>query len=265
MAKIKLLGVLLCYNDADILPDVLEHLLATHHDVVVWDHGSDDGTAAVLDKYHGNLAERRWIPRSFDFYGLYQAMSEYLIKDYIRQYDWISWPDQDEILEGRDRSRSYTDWVMEVFEEGYDFIQFNNFNFWLTSADDGAIISPIQRVRHYCLFPDCAPRIRSWRASKTNIRVFNHNPIDGRQVPGLFNLRHYPMRTQEQMQRRLEKDRAGLQRDGANYHYDNMMRRSEMLHIPAGQLHFDDGIQELDPSPIFNWRTIYGYGPSGPQ
>jgi glycosyltransferase involved in cell wall biosynthesis len=262
MSKIKLLGVLLCYNDADILPDAIEYLLATNHDLIVWDHGSDDGTTAVLDKYHRDLAERRWIPRSYDFYNLYQAMSKYLIEEYIRQYDWISWPDQDELLEGRDRSQTYDRWVEQVCEEGFDYIQFSNFNFWLTSRDDNTIASPTQRIRHYSLFPDCAPRIRSWRASRTNIRVFNHNPIDGKKVPDLFNLRHYPMRSTEQMQRRLNKDRAGLQRNGANYHYDNMMGHAEKLLIPPEQLHYDDGIHELDPAPVFNWRTIYGYGPT---
>jgi|KBSMisStandDraft_5_1062788.scaffolds.fasta_scaffold169003_2 glycosyltransferase involved in cell wall biosynthesis len=262
MSKIKLLGVLLCYNDADILEDAIQHLLATNHDLIVWDHGSDDGTADVLDKYHPYLAERRLIPRTYDFYNLYQAMSEYLIQEYIRQYDWISWPDQDELLEGKDRSRPYDQWVEQVCEEGFDYIQFSNFNFWLTTNDDNSIASPVQRIRHYSLFPDCAPRIRSWRASKTNIRVFNHNPLDGKKVPDLFNLRHYPMRSLEQMRRRLDKDRAGLQRNGANYHYDNMMVHPEKLLIPSEQLHYDDGIRELDPVPIFNWRTIYGYGPA---
>jgi hypothetical protein len=26
------------------------------------------------------------------------------------------------------------------------------------------------------------------------------------------------------------------------------------------QLHYDDGHSELDPEPIFNWRSIYGFG-----
>jgi hypothetical protein len=43
-----LLGVLLCYNDADILKDVMEHLWANKHDVIVWDHGSDDDTPKIL-------------------------------------------------------------------------------------------------------------------------------------------------------------------------------------------------------------------------
>jgi hypothetical protein len=70
------------------------------------------------------------------------------------------------------------------------------------------------------------------------------------------------MRSTEQMQRRLNKDRAGLQRGGANYHYDNMMGHAEKLLIPPEQLHYDDGIRDLDPTPVFNWRTIYGYGPT---
>jgi hypothetical protein len=261
MGKTKLLGVLLCYNDADILEDAILHLLNTNHDLVAWDHGSDDGTPAVLARYRSHLTECRTIPRSFDFYGLYQAMSEHLINDYIRQYDWISWPDQDELLEGPDRSKGYDEWIEEIAGEGYDSIQFNNFNYWFTEADDPAVQSPVDRVRHYALFPDCSPRIRSWRASRTNIRVFNHNPIEGRKLPYLFNLRHYPMRSSEQMHRRLDKDRANLLRDGNNYHYDNMAQERNRLIIRPDQLHYDDGLSELDKEVDFNWRDIYGYGP----
>ncbi|HWK07197.1 MAG TPA: glycosyltransferase family 2 protein [Puia sp.] len=264
MGKVRFLGVLLCYNDADILEESLRHLLENNHDVLVWDHGSDDGTAAVLDRYAADLVERRFIPRSFDFYQLYQRMSEHLISEYIRRYDWISWPDQDELLEGADRTQPYDQWVEKIFEEGYDYIQFNNFNFWLTDQDDPTILSPVQRIKHYGLFPDCAPRIRAWRAAKTNIRVFNHNPIDGRKLPYHFNLRHYPMRTIEQMHRRLNKDRAGLERNGSNFHYNNMTiaREQNKLHVNPELLHIDDGVSELDPAVKFNWRELYGYGPS---
>jgi len=262
MARPKLLGILLCYNDADILEDAIHHLLDNDHHLVVWDHGSDDGTAGILDKYERHLAERRRIPRSFDFYQLYQHMSEHLIKEYVHRYDWISWPDQDELLEGADRSMSYRDWIEKVHEQGYDYIQFNNFNFWFTQKDDETISSPVMRIRHYCLFPDCAPRIRSWRAGKTNIRLFNHNPIEGSKLPYLFNLRHYPMRSLQQMLRRLNKDRAGLERDGANYHYNNMTLQQHKLMVDPSLLHVDDGISELDPTVTYNWRNIYGYGPS---
>ena len=33
----KLLGIILCYNDADLLSDSIEIMLAQNHDLVIWD------------------------------------------------------------------------------------------------------------------------------------------------------------------------------------------------------------------------------------
>jgi hypothetical protein len=253
------LGVLLCYNDADLLADAIHALTANKHDMVVWDHGSDDGTAEVLDRFDGCFRERKFIDRSFDFYSLYEAMSENLINNHIHDYDWISWPDQDEILEGPNRTKSYYDFITDVVNSEFDWVQFNNINYWFTELDDKDIVSPVQRIRHYSIFADCAPRIRAWRACSTNSRHFNHNPPIGERFPVNFNLRHYSMRSQEQMERRLVKDRAGLKKGGANYHYDNMAGRREILRIRPELLHVDSDAAELDLTPKFDWRTVYGY------
>ena len=260
----RLLGVLLCYNDGDLVAESVHHLLEQGHDLIVWDHGSTDETAGILRSFRQELTELQTVPRSVDFYGLYQAMSEHLLRDYVGRYDWISWPDQDEFLEGPDRRSSYRQWVEEVAGSPFDWIEFNNYNFWWTAADDLRIERVSDRVRHYCIFPGCAPRIRSWRASATNVREFNHNPPLGARYTQLFNLRHYPMRSEAQMRRRIHQDRAGLRRGPSNYHYENMSSWPERLYIPPEKLHFDDG-SELDPTPIFDWRTIYGYEtPTGP-
>ena len=258
----RLLGVLLCYNDGDFVAEAVTHLLEQGHDVIAWDHGSDDETAEVLETFRGDLLELTTIPRSFDFYKLYPAMSTHLLEHYVDRYDWISWPDQDEILEGPDRTRPYREWLEEVVASPYDWIEFRNVNFWWT-ADDPTTGSTVERVRHYSLFGDCGPRIRSWRSGATNERWFNHNPPLGEQYPTLFNLRHYPMRSEAQMRRRLERDRADLRRGGANYHYDNMNQWRDRLVIPPGVLHVDDG-SELDLTEVFDWRSIYGDEASAP-
>ncbi len=259
-STIRMLGVLLCYNDGDLLEESLRYLMEQNHDVIVWDHGSTDQTPEVIRRFSSELLETKFVPREFDFYQLYPAMSHHLIDNYIARYDWISWPDQDEFLEGPTRTRNYQQSLREVFDSPCDWIQFNNFNYWTTSADDPNIGDTTKRVRHYSLFPDCAPRIRCWRSSATNIREFNHNPPLGEPWPQRFNLRHYPMRTREQMMTRVLRDRASLSRGGYNYHYDNMKLRLQALEIQPPQLHYDDGDAELNPQPIFNWRSIYGYG-----
>ena len=261
MPRPRMLGILLCYNDGDLVEDSITYLLEQNHDLVVWDHGSTDETPEVIRRFSTHLLETNFVPRSFDFYELYPAMSRHIVGMYLSRYDWVSWPDQDEFLEGPSRSESYSNWVEEVCVSPFDWVQFNNVNYWFTSADDPKIQSPPRRIRRYSLFPDCAPRIRAWRTSVTNIRVFNHNAPLGIQYPALFNLRHYPMRSKTQMLNRIWRDRAGMRRGSNNYHYENLKLNVDRLEIAPQQLHYDDGISNLNLEPIFNWRTLYGFAP----
>jgi hypothetical protein len=257
MTRLRCLGVLLCYNDGDLLEESITYLREQNHELIVWDHGSTDETPRVLERFRTECREIRRVSREFDFYELYPAMSRHLISNYVRDYDWISWPDQDEFLEGPARDRSYYDYACEAHDSGVDWIQFHNFNFWFTDEDDPTIASTTRRVRRYSLWPDCPPRIRSWRAQHTNIRRFNHNPLDGTPSPRRFNLRHYPMRSPSQMRARVLRDRAGLRRGDLNVHYEHMKHRLDSLQIPPAALHYDDGVTDLNPQPIFDWNRIY--------
>lgn len=256
--KPRALGVLLCYNDGDILAESIEHLLSNNHSVIAWDHGSTDNTPEVLSSYRGELLETRYLPREFDFYRLYGTMSEHLMSEYLSRYDWISWPDQDEFLEGPTRDCSYYDFVTEVFNSKYDWVQFHNLLYWFTVDDDPSENSAIKRIKHYSNFPDCSPRMRAWRASCTNIRWFNHNDPEGEKLPEMAKLRHYQMRSPEHALQRITRDRTGLQRGSAIAYYNLMNTWKERLIVPPEALHFDDGASDLSIDPIFNWRYIYG-------
>src|SRR5918995_853905 len=72
--------------------------------------------------FRPDLREVRRVPREFGFYELYPAMSRDLIENYVSDYDWISWPDQDEFLEGPARDRSYHQYVLEAHDLGIDWI-----------------------------------------------------------------------------------------------------------------------------------------------
>jgi hypothetical protein len=252
------LGVLLCYNDGDILADAITALLNANHHVIAWNHGSTDETESVLNAFRHDLLEAQYIGRDVDFYDMYPLMSKHLLREYVGRYDWISWPDQDELLEGPTRQHAYEHFIREAWESEHNWIQFLNFVFWFTERDDPTIASPASRIKYYSLFRDRVRRIRSWRASATNIRWFNHNETEGTQYPVLFNLRHYPMRTAAQMQRRILVDRSGLKRGPVNAHYESMKERMASIAISPEQLQYDDGCSELSRTPTFDWQTVYG-------
>lgn len=256
--KPKCLGVLLCYNDGDILEETILHLLKNNHELVVWDHSSNDSTSKVLDKYKKHFVERKLVSRDFDFYHLYQSMSKNLIDNYIDKYDIISWPDQDELQEGPNRDKSYYEHLCEFFNSGYDWIRFNNFVYWYTPEDDLAIKKPTQRIRYYGLYPDCSPRIRAWKTEATNIRFFNHNNPRGRMYPENFNLRHYPMRTKIQLERRIKHDRKDIAKPNMHFHYYYMGQVEGRTAISSSSLYRDDGISDLSHKIKFSWRQVYG-------
>ena len=138
------------------------------------------------------------VPRSVDFYELYQAMSEHLMEQYVDRYDWVSWPDQDEFLEGPDRAAP-TGMARRGGASPYDWIQFNNFNFWWTSGRRPRVPSGGRTG------PPLQP-FSGLRAPHPVVAGLGHQhqgvqpqPPAGERYPRLFNLRHYPMRSEAQM------------------------------------------------------------------
>jgi len=255
--KPRCLGICLFFNDDDIVEDALTHLLENNHELVVWDHGSNDGTAAAIDKFNHHIRERFFLPRTFDFEKIFEHVSRHVIDNYAAQYDWISFPESDEILEGPDRQKSYYGYVEEVVDSPYDWVQFNNIVYWFTEKDDPNEPSPRKRIRHYSIWRDCAPRVYAWRASCMNIRRFNHNPPLGKQYPVNFNTCHYQVRSEGHMIKRIE-GRIGLSKGISNLHFDYMEKNKKDLYIPSEELNFDDGVSDLCLIQTFNWRKIYG-------
>ena len=250
------LGICLFYEDEDIVRDAVEHLLENNHELLVWDHGSTDGTPRILDEYRSHFVEHRRIPREVSLEDVFEKISRHVMSTHAARYDWISFPESDEFLEGPDRSKTYYEHVLDVLESPYDWVQFHNVNYWFTAEDDPSISSPVERIRRYCVRIDCAPRVYAWRASKMNVRVWNQNPAEGKRYPTLFNTRHYQIRSEEQMRKRFA-NRRGLAQERANWHFETMPENLREMYIRPEQLHFDDGTSELDLTPIFDWSKIY--------
>jgi hypothetical protein len=257
MSVPRCLGICLFFNDDDLVSDAITHLLENNHEIVVWDHGSTDGTADEISKFKSHIRERHFLPRSFDFYQLFEHVSRYVIENYAPQYDWISFPESDEFLEGPDRKKKYFEHICDVYKSPYDWLQFNNIVYWFTSNDLVSELSPRKRIRRYSIWPNCGPRIYAWRAECMNVRSFNHNPALGVKYPVLFNTCHYQFRSAAQMVKRIE-GRMGLSRAKANYHFDFMSNNMKKLIISPEQLNYDDKLNELSLVPTLDWGEVYG-------
>lgn len=244
--RTRYLAMLLSYNDADVLAPVIDHLAANRHDVVVWNHGSEDATESVARSRLGRgVIEYQDVDRAeVPFRDLYGVAARYLVSVYGGVYDWLSWPDQDEILEGPDLSRPYHEHVAEALAAGVDWVEFDNFVFWFTDEDDPRVADPVARIRRYSLSPAASPRVRAWRLAKTNERrLGNSNPIDGTKAAVNWPLRHYPMRSMEQARRRAHHDRnqEGFQFGDKNWHYERFREDERTLVVPPQRLHRFDG------------------------
>ncbi len=253
----RLLGVLLCYNDADVLEPVIRHLVRNRHDLVVWNHGSEDETHEICLRHMGRgIVDYQVIDRvEVPFEQLYGACSRYVMAKYADRYDWVSWPDQDELLEGPDLTRPYHEQVAEFLASAHDWIEFDNFVFWFTAADDASRDDPTERIRHYSLYRSASPRIRAWRMAAMNERrMGNSNPPGGSRAPLNWPLRHYPMRSIEQARRRSTHDRnqPGFQRGDKNWHYQRFREDEDSLRVPPERLHRFDGTR-LDPEVVWEF------------
>ena len=288
---VRCLAVLLFHNDEDLVDDQIEHWLRNNHDIVIFNHNSTDATTSIIDEYYSKKGEYG-ILRVYTLGGdipfknnqVFEEISHILMGrplghstyrdhiqvsdtvcsfNYSRHYDWISFPESDEFLEGPDRSKSYYEHLLDVHASSYKFMRFANVVFWFTSADDMSIKSPRKRMKHYAYKSkeDCGIRIYAWRGALTNIRWFGHNLpercCDSDGYPTDFITCHYEMRSEAQMKAKLV-DRKNVSISGQNCHYDVMASRiaDGSLFIPPNMLHYDDG-GELSLVSDFDWDTIY--------
>ena len=289
---VRCLAVLLFHNDEDLVDDQIEHWLHNNHDIVIFNHNSTDATTSIIDEYYSKK-DKYGILRvytlgsgvPFKNNGVFEEISYILMGrpldnspyrnhiqvsdgkwsgvNYSKQYDWISFPESDEFLEGPDRSKSYHEHLLDVHASRYNFMTFANMVFWFTSADDMSIKSPRKRMKYYAYKSgeDCGIRVYAWRGALTNIRWFGHNPPKGcshsDRYPTDFVTCHYEMRSETQMKAKLA-DRKNVSVGTGNCHYDIMasLLESGSMFISPDRLHYDDG-SDLSLVRDFDWDTIY--------
>ena len=198
----RLVGMLPVFNSADILEDVIENILAQGVNLVVLDNGSTDDSFDICKKFaEKNLIQLRQYRNSTFDYGLLSR----ILYDMALELkpDWLIRNDQDELLESGLPNITLKQAIEEIDSQGYNLIQFDVMEFFMTNNDDKSSKFLKEKLRYYSWQHDYA--YRAWKhVPGTRVEdTLSHFPIfpEGYlyKIPERkFILRHYRFRNREQ-------------------------------------------------------------------
>ena len=218
---VSVVALIAAYNEADIIEQVVAHLIREEVDVYVLDHGSSDDTADLLAPLvgHGVIRIERFpddgagTPDDADRFAWESLLrrKETLAREI--DADWFIHHDADEFRESPWPQLNLRAAIEKVDRAGYNAIDFELLNF--RPVDDTfAAGRDVRETFDYYepAAPYDRPQIRCWKQADVKVNLASsggHEAIfPGRCVyPLRFVLRHYPIRSQAHGERKVFHDR----------------------------------------------------------
>jgi glycosyltransferase involved in cell wall biosynthesis len=198
----KVIGMMPAYNEEDIIEETIQHNLSQGLELIVLDNGSTDNTFNICKRFVDRIKLIQMKTSKFNINSLRRALYDMAI---MSSPDWVIFIDADEFLQSKDKGRTLRDEIEEADSKGYNLIQFDRFDFFMTD-DDNTLPSARQRLRYYSYHGDFL--YRAWKFSPGITVEEGHYPVFPEYIyynisPKKLLLLHYPYRTVEQAQKRL--------------------------------------------------------------
>lgn len=237
--KVKVAAIIHVYNERDMIGEVIDHLLRQGIEVHVFDNWSTDGTFEVLSQ-RADIQLFRFPEAPSDFYDWHRQLRK--TTEYARRIDaeWIIHNDADEIRLSPWRDVTLREAISRVDELGYNAIDFTVIDFRFLK-DQAAAEGDYQAQLNFFEFgrrPGHFSQIKGWKNVGGEVNLAESGGHDatfaGRRVfPLKFLLKHYPLRSKAQAERKIGKDRLprfGQERQmrGWHTHYDVFKDRPEV-------------------------------------
>ena len=250
----KAVGMIMVYNEADIIEQVLQYHVSQGLELVVVDNGSSDGSYEIIDRYLGQgVVDLQRIPTDyFDARLLLMRLSEMASR---QQPDWAVLIGADEFLETPNASTGETlaQGLKAEAAKGYGLIQFDCFEFWPTREDDMSKRDVRRRMRHYTWTDSFHYRAYRWVPGISAAETGGHYPIVPPGItlvvsPRKFMIRHYKIRSYQHGLRKVFKERLprfGREKEpqGWNLQYDKFLPTEQFFVGDTGKftLYSEDG------------------------
>jgi len=235
----KIVAMIPVYNEEDIISEVIDYLLSQEIKPVVLDNGSTDNSYEILKKFseRGVITLGQFKSRIFDFYQIFRVLYDMVL---TQSPDWVVLQGADEFLESGMKNMKLNDSISVVDSNGYNLIQFNRFDFFLTDNDNESAKSIKQKLPYYSCQGDFL--YRSWKCMPgIDIAYGGHYPIfpyghKYKIYPRKFVLRHYIFRSKEQAEKKMVERMKRTNynprtKTGFNPHYNKVLGKEFLSEI----------------------------------
>jgi len=199
--------MLAVFNNEDFIEEVIEHCLSQGLELVILDDGSTDGTYEICKKYSNrNDVELLQVKHDeWEHTTIFKILYDMAL---LKSPDWVIRPDSDEILESGMNGMPLKDAIIKIDSEGYNIIQFDWFEFFITDNDDGSKPKVKDRMKYYSWQLDFL--YRAWKVIPgINAELgWGHIPLFPKHqkyklYPRKFVARHYRFRNIEQANQKI--------------------------------------------------------------
>lgn len=212
------------FNEEDIIQEVIEHLTSQEIPLVVLDNGSTDETYEICKKFLGKgiLKLEQFKSQSYKWDQILRILYDMAL---TQDPDWVIRSDSDEILETGIKNMTLKEGITQVDKAGYNLIQFNGFEFFMTNEDNESEKSVRNRMKYYSCQGDYF--YRAWKYFP-GIRIgdtMGHYPIypDSYKYkisPQKSVLRHYPFRSKKQAEKKMHSRIRGREKPTSEFALD---------------------------------------------
>jgi len=252
----RLIGFIPCYNEADILEPLLRFYERARVPVVFIDNGSTDSSGAIAQRYR-TRGVLEYVRHETDEYDLKEMLRLCLTVVERHAPEWIMHIDADHFYEPGQGFASFHDHVRDAEASGCNVIDFEEYVFLPTTADDPCEANVYERMKHYAVRdPGQAEQPTEFSPLLLQPRLYRYQPgmnisDDGghtifyvgdrmRVHPVRGVLRHYMFRSLEQGSKKLRERRARYSRAGRSrgWHtqYDTWQEEAALFRRDPGTL-----------------------------
>lgn len=212
----KVAAIMHGFNEADILPEVLDHLAAQGVEVHYFDNWSSDGSWELAQErlHQGQIVHcARFPEEANDQYQWHAQLSHTTAYAQTLDASWVMHHDADEIRVSPWPGLSLRDAIAFVDAMGYNAVDFTVLDFRFV-AGRPPVTSNYERDLNHFEFgrrPGHFKQVKCWRnhALAELAGSGGHDvQFPGRKIyPLKFLLKHYPLRNEEQASRKIHRDR----------------------------------------------------------